>query len=218
MIYDQIVEKLLERFAAGDFTDEVVQAKKEFFETTGRLNEESDQFDSSLQQFFDWYLFTRDLSSYDQPPIQLALSEQSFVEGEAEEVLKNFLQHHHSLFEFLKIKGQDIYIRDLFSKKKYILENSEVQFGFDQDELFEARIIPMNDTFVFAKGFCIHPSEAKKFILKEIKHVRKICKKTGSDIEKRALILRLAKMRYKMEQYHHVRWDYIYTNESRLKF
>ena len=214
MIYDGLIEKVLHRYTMKPFDKEVAEAKREFFENAGILNEESEHFEMRMAQFLDWYTFTRELSEFHVAPVRYALHDSEFVTSDRERIqLQSLCNSHHGIFEYLKSKGSDIYVKDLFLGKKFVLRGSEVNFGFNADELFEARLLPVEDNFVFAKGFCFHPTEARKFILKEIKKVRKL-----EQVDRDALILRLHKMRYKHEQYRHIRIEYIYTNDSKLKF
>lgn len=211
MSFEGLIEQMLGHFTAGDFLPEVTAAKREFFIDAGILNDESVHFEMRMAQFLDWYLFTRELSKQQVPPVRLAQQLAEFTaQGDAVDAL---LKAHHSLFEYVKIRGTDVYLRDLFDGRKYLLKNSHVTVGFNQDEIFETRLIPDGENFIFAKGFCFHPVEAKKFILQEVKKVRKL-----SQREKETLMLRLLKMRYKYEQYSHIRLDYIYTNDSKVKF
>jgi hypothetical protein len=127
--------------------------------------------------------------------------------------------HRHSLFEFVKIKGSDIYIKDLLKNEKLIVQQCPWIYGFESDEIFEARLIPLKSadkeskekTWIFTKGFCFHPKEARKFILSEVKRHRK-----DPDLNPDDMMLRLVRMRYKFERYRHVKVDIIYSNESKV--
>lgn len=213
MIFDGILEKLLQCFTGPDYRDEVIQAKKDFFEDVGLVGDESFYFEVRMSQFLDWYLFTRELSTNHLPPVQFASEKKFLTLSESEsELLESLTLCRHSLFEYIKSRGSDVYIRDLFNGKKIILQNSHVSSGFNADEVFETRIFPHGDTFIFAKGFCFHPAEAKSFIVKEIKKVKHL-----DATQQEALMFRLLKMRYKFEQYKHIRLEYIYTNDSKLR-
>ena len=213
-IFEPVFERLLQRYTAEAFKEEISEAKREFFNQAGILNEEENSFELRMSQFLDWYIFTRELSQHHVAPVRLAIHDQEMTWSEGERQLVDGLNEvRHSLFEFLKSKGKDIYVRDLFDGTKFVLRDSEVNVGFNRDEIFEARLLPFENNYHFAKGFCFHPSEVRKFILKEVKKVKKL---TQEDRE--ALMLRLLKMRYKHEQYGHIRLDYIYTNDSKLKF
>ncbi len=212
--YEILIEKILNHFTGEEFKEELALAKKEFFENAGTLDEHSEHYETRMSQFYDWYFFTRDLKGYGQIPLDACLLARAlrFTESELE-AIKVLKQHRHSIFEFIKIKGQDIYIKDLMANKKLVVKQSPWVFGFDPDELFEVRLIPSGDTYIFTRGFCFHPESAKKYILGEVKRYRK-----DPDLDPDAMMLKLIKMRYKFEQYKHVKPEMIYSNESKLVF
>ena len=210
--YEKLIEKILQHFVGEDFKDELAMAKKEFFDNAGTLDEHSEHFESRMSQFYDWYFFSRELSGYGQTPLEVChLARSLRFSDEENKMIETLKNHRHSLFEFIKIKGQDIYLKDLLVDKKLIVKQSPWIFGFEPEEVFDARLIPHGDTFLFAKGFCFHPEMAKKFILAEIKRHRK-----DPDLDPEKLMLRLVKMRYKYEQYKHVPPEMIYSNDSKL--
>ncbi|MGE3975651.1 MAG: hypothetical protein AB7F59_14085 [Bdellovibrionales bacterium] len=210
---DRLIEKLLNYFTGAAYREEVIQAKKDFFEDAGLVGDESAYYEMRMSQFLDWYLFTRELSKTHLPPVQYAIENNLIGFEESDHALfESFGKCQHSLFEFIKVRGGDVYIRDLFTGKKIELRDSHVTSGFNSDEIFETRVIPYNNTHMFAKGFCFHPAEAKSFILKEIKKVKHL-----DMAQKEALMFRLLKMRYKFEQYKHIRLEYIYTNDVKLR-
>jgi hypothetical protein len=211
--YDVILEKLIQHFTASEFQREVLEGKREFFERAGIVDEESGNFETRMSQFLDWYIFSRELSHVHMPPAVYYVEQNaSKIPEEELPLYKNLTQSIHSLFEFKKLRDSDVTIIDLFLKKKYTLKDSSLTAGFNPEEIFEARIIPFEKTWVFTRGFCFHPLEATKFIHKEIKQVRHL-----DQSHKEALMLKLMKMRYKFEQYRHIRLDFIYSNDGKLR-
>lgn len=210
--FEALIDKILRHFAGPEFKDELDKAKKEFFGSTNLLEEDSGGFDLRMSQFFDWYFFTRELSGYGRTPLEVCHLERALRFDEAEtsqiEQLKN---HRHSLFELVKIKNDDIHLRDLMKNEKIWVRNSPWVYGFAADEIFEARLIPDGKMWVFTKGFCFHPASARPFILDEVKRHRE-----DADLDPQAFMLRLVKMRSKFEQYKHVRPEMIYSNDSKL--
>lgn len=210
--YELLMEKILNHFVSEAFKDELAMAKTEFFGNAGTLDEHSEHYESRMAQFYDWYFFTRELKGFLQTPLEacLLVRELRFSDEELEtlEILK---RHRHSIFEFIKIKNGDVYIKDLLANKKLVVKQSSFVFGFDPDEFFEVRLIPAGDSYVFTRGFCFHPESAKKFILEEVKRHRK-----DPDLDVDQLMLRLIKMRYKFEQYKHVKPELIYSNQGKL--
>ena len=171
MNYDVLVEKLMDVYANSSFSEEVVHAKREFFDRAGILDELSGDFEMKMAQFVDWYLFSRPLKSTQYTPLQRALEEGLRSLDEKDRVgLENLHKSIHSLFEFVKVKGEDVYVRDVFTGIKHIIRKSPIVIGFNRDELFEARLIPYGDSFQFSKAFCFHPPPVTKIILKEVKN------------------------------------------------
>jgi hypothetical protein len=206
------MDKILHHFAGDKFKDEIRMAKMQFFDNAGILDERSANYELRMNQFFDWYFFTRDLAGVGQTPLdsyhvarELRYSSEEIV------LLENLKNHRHGLFEFLKIKGGDVYIKDLLKNEKLVVQKSPWIYGFESDEIFETRLIPVGDTWIFTKGFCFHPKEARKFILSEVKRHRK-----DPDLNPDDMMLRLVRMRYKFERYRHVKVDMIYSNESKV--
>ncbi|MFZ4403551.1 MAG: hypothetical protein ACOYOK_05555 [Pseudobdellovibrionaceae bacterium] len=210
--YEKLIEKILAHFVKDDFKDELQKAKNDFFAFSGGLDETAENFESRMSQFYAWYFFSRELSNYGKTPLEAypSIRELRFSSEETAklETLKNNV---HSIFEFIKVKNEDVYIKDLLANKKIIVKKSPWIFGFNQEELFQVRLIPDGDSYIFARGFCFHPENAKKYILGEVKKYRK-----DQDLDPEVLLLKLIRMRYKFEQYRHVSAEQIYSNDSRL--
>lgn len=209
---EALIDKVLQHFAGPAFREELELAKKEFFGSQNLLEEQNDRFELRMSQFFDWYFFTRELSGYGRTPLEVCQLERELrFTPEEEQLLENLKKHRHSLFEFRKLKGEDIHIKDLLKNEKLVVKKSPWIYGFDEKETFEARLVPDGDGWVFTRGFCFHPEIATKFIMDEVKRHRK-----DPDLDPDALMLRLSKMRSKCEQYKHLRPEMIYSNESKL--
>ena len=214
MKYDELTERLINYFTSKKFERDVVAAKREFFDDAGIVDEENSHFEVRMNQFLDYYLFSRGLHAIQLTPAQYALQISEFkMSVEERPYFENLANVRHSLFEFIKVRGDDIHIRDLFSAEEQVIRNSQMRTGFNRDEIFDARLIPNGKELLFTKGFCFHPPEASKFILGEIKRLRK-----SDEEEKESLMLRLTKMRYKFDQYRHLKLEYVYTNERKVRF
>jgi hypothetical protein len=214
-MFDELIDRLTVFFTGDRFRDDVAKAKKEFFDEAGVMDEENEAFEMRMTQFLEWYLFTRRLNEINLTPAQYALQIEEFeMTSEERPAFENLAVTRHSLFEFLKVRGDDIHIRDLFLDKKLVIHGSIIRIGFNRDEIFDARLISEGENFHFSRAFAFHPSEASKYIMTEVKKLRK----TGDHDEKEAFMLRLLKMRYKYEQYRHLKLDYVYTNEKKVRF
>lgn len=214
MSYESLIERLIAYFTGPKFVKDISAAKREFFDDAGIMDEATPDFEVRMTQFLDWYLFSRGLHQVHLTPSQYALQISDFkMEPSERPAFENLANVRHSLFDFNRVRGSDIYVQDLFSDEEIVIRNSDVRIGFNRDEIFDARLIPNGEERVFAKGFCFHPVEASRFITGEIKKLRK-----ASDEEREILMLRLLKMRYKYDQYRHLKLDFIYTTEKKVRF
>lgn len=217
MNYEPFIDRLMQYFTSGKFLAEVKSAKDDFFEKAGSFDENSMDFELKMAQFTDWYLFTRKMNGTGRVAVEMVLDDPGYgIVEEDRPLYLNLRNSRHSLFEFLKVKGEDVYVRDLFTGFKYIIRQSRVTHGFNKDEFFEARLIPHDGSFVFSNSFCFHPSVVGKFVLKEIKRVNKLPEEDQATAREE-LISRLFKMKHKHEQYRHLDIHNIYSNESKLR-
>ncbi len=215
--YDDLIDDVMLNFSQGDYEKEAIAAKSEFHKSVGIFDDDSIDLGNKINLFIDWYLFNRKLKSHNLTPIQLVGRDGHFpVRDGLGGLVQNLCSSKQSLFEFIKVKDEDVYVRDLYSEYKMVLKKSPFVVGFSKSEVFSARIFPFEDTFVFSKAFCIHPTQALKFILKEVKKIKKI-KGDEQLIQREELIFRLLKMRYKIEQYKHIKIEDIYTDEPKLR-
>jgi hypothetical protein len=210
--FEESYQKLIGHFTEGVYQEELMLAKKEFF-STGTLDENKPNYALRMRQFFDWYFLTRKLISHMQTPLEVALEQRSLrlTPGDVE-ALNILSKNQHSLYEFIKGKNDYFIVRDFFSGKKVEVLSEGQIFNFDDKESFEARLVEINGKNYFLKGFCFHPESAQKYILDEIKAYKK-----NPDLDFEEFLIRLNKMRYKLEQYRHIKPEMIYTNDNKLK-
>jgi hypothetical protein len=217
MNYEPLIERLMQHYTGSRYMPEVQAAKEDFFERAGTFDEASNDFELRMAQFTDWYLFTRPMENSGRVSIEMVLDDPGYgLRDEERPMYLNLRNSRHSLFEFLKLKGEDVHIRDLFTGFKYVIHQSRVTQGFHKDEYFEARLIPHDGGFVFSNAFCFHPPAVSRFILKEVKRVNRLAEEEQAKAREE-LIGRLFKMKSKFEQYRHLDIHQIYSNESKLR-
>ena len=217
MNYESLVEKLMQYYTGPKFAAEVEAAKGDFFERAGTFDEASVDFELKMAQFTDWYLFTRPMRSSGLSAIEMVLDDAGFeMSAEDRPRYLNLRNSRRGLYEFLKLKKDDVYIRDIFTGFKYVIRHSRLTQGFDKDAYFEARLIPHEGGFIFSNAFCFHPTVVSGFVQREVKRVGKLPEEERSN-GRDDLISRLFRMKNKHEQYRHLAIDQIYSNDSKLR-
>lgn len=212
--YSQYMDPVVELFTTGDYYREVYEAKLEYFEKTGVIYEEDEEFEQRMCIFMDWYLFDRDLPGVDLPPIRYYFKQyRSRWTEEEVAVYSDFCSTIHSVFcvKGAPFFGSGLLVYDLFSKKSYRVMSSGINQGFTRGDIFEARLILFRNQYHFSKGFCFHSSEVKSFILNEIKKIR-----YQGKARQTKLILQLSAMKLRFLRYPHIDIHHLYQFESRL--
>lgn len=205
--FADLVQKVLAFFGGPQFKEEIEAGKKEFFKSFSIPEETSNLFELRMSQFYDWYFFSRPLRGYGQSPLwSLYQTRDLRFSPEEMALVEELKQHRHGIFEFIKLKGETLVIKDLLKNEKLTLQSPNFTFEPEADEIFEARIIPHQNYSVFSKGFCFHPAQAKPYILSEVKRHRK-----DPDLNQEELMLKLLKMNLRMDQYKHVPIENIYA-------
>lgn len=212
-IFKECLQKLIRYYTGPGFAEELNAAKKEFFDNTGSLDENKPNYNLRMHQFYEWYFLTRPLKSYMKTPVMVCDQHRDLRLTEEDNKTIQILQtsHKHVLFEYIKSKNNTITVKDLMTGKKIEIEQEKLVFGFDSKEFFQARYVEIEGKKYFLDSFCFHPESSQKFILSEVKVLQK-----NPDLSLEDLLLRLNKMRYKFEQYKHVKPEMIYTNENKL--
>lgn len=212
-IFKDCLQKLIRYYTGSAFSEELIAAKKEFFDNTGSLDENKPNYNLRMHQFYEWYFLTRRLKSYMKTPVMVCDQHRDLRLTDEDNITIQILQNSqkHALFEYIKSKNNTITVKDLMSGKKIEIEQEKLVFGFDSKEFFQARYVEIEKKKYFLDSFCFHPESSQKFILSEVKMLQK-----NPDLSLEDLLLRLNKMRYKFEQYKHVKPEMIYTNENKL--
>lgn len=210
--FENCYQKLIQHFTGALFKDELILAQKEFFDNAGTLDENKSNYDLRISQFYDWYFLTRPLKGYMQTPVMICEQQRELRLSDEDLLTVQILkQHQHSMFEYIKNKNNEMHIKDLYKNEKICVDANQLIFSFDEKEYFEARLIEIQNKKYYLKGFCFHPESAQKFILEQTNNYRK-----NKDLNYKSFLVRLNKMRYKFEQYKHVKPEMIYTNDNKL--
>lgn len=205
---------LMNQYTTGEFYPEVFKAKQEFFEQSGTVHDDDAEFDQRMSLFIDWYLFDRKIPSLGITPITHYIRQNQLHFSEVEKrVYENLAHSVHSIFLFRgnSLFGKKLVVQDLFTRKKYKVEETRLKQAFARGDLFEARIFTDEGKHHFSNGFCFHPVEMKSFIINEIKKIR------YQDPDRHLqLILQLAQMKLKHQRFSHIDVKHIYGFESKF--
>ncbi len=205
-----LLDKILTYFIGGSYKQDVLLAQKDFFNEMMPVNDHVYQFDTKMSQFLDWYLLDYRLQKTGFTPLEEILETKSIqdqlqINDKEVLILQSLCSHCHSLFELTHPTRQEGFsVKDIFNRKKLIAENHTLTFHLRKGECFEARIVSFDQSYQMLGGICVHPLEARSFILDEVKKVR-------GEYEQKELMKKLTKMCFKHHQFPHIPIKHVYT-------
>jgi len=212
--FQAVLDPIIQKFTTGDHYAQVCAAKLEYFERSGAVHEDDPDYDQRMNLFLNWYLFDRDLPGVDLPPIVLYhRTEAPLLDANQQKIVTAFTKTLHSLFRMKgkALFGSGLVVKDLFSKKKYKVQNSNFDEAFSSGDVFEARLVAYDGKNYFLDGFCFHPLETAGYILDEVKKIR------HQDQSRHfKFILQLSGMKLKHQRFSHVDVRHIYSEHSKF--
>lgn len=193
----EILDKVLIEYTKGHHLESLIEAKKEYFELTGTLTEEDDEYEARMNCFNDWYLFQY-LSKRKTKTVLKDFLEKNQTE---DEIAKALLSINHSLFEFVKINflGQVI-IKDIVHDKKIKLPKDGLTIGLVEGDMFTGRLLNYKAKSYLLKGVCIYPESTKSILKKESNKIRKL-KDPTKELQ---FLLQLENLKTKSLRYGHI--------------
>ncbi len=208
--FEEYLSRVTDHYTSKEYEAELIKAKKEFFGFIGSVHEEDPFFENYMTAFIEWYIFARDMTHKDLPPIRLYYREQAqALSSEEKAIFEDFTKFRHSIFISKKVKPSLLVVLDLYTNEKVTIEHNFPAAGFNVGDIFEAILVPFRGQLTFTKTFFFHPQEVKRFIVKELKKIRKLEQKILLKV-----IMRFRRLRLKFDRYSHVDPSQIYTEEE----
>lgn len=196
-VIQENLDRILVEYTKGHHLESLIEAKKEYFELTGTLTEEDDEYESRMNSFNDWYLFQY-LSKRKTKTVIKDYLEKVQVD---DEIAKALLTLNHSLFEFSKINiFKKIVIEDVLHGKKIILPKDGLTIGIVKGDMFTGRLLNYKNQYYLLKGVCIYPESVKNILRKESKKIRKL-KDPNQEL---SFLLKLESLKTKSLRYGHI--------------
>ena len=191
------LDRILVEYTRGHHLESLIEAKKEYFELTGTLTEEDDEYESRMNAFNDWYLFQY-LSKRKTKTVVKDFLEKNQIE---DTVAKSLLSVNHSLFEFKKINFfKRIVLEDVLHGKTITLPKDGLTIGIVKGDMFTGRLLNFDNNYYLLKGVCIYPESVKSILRKESKKIRKL----KDPNQEHSFLLKLEQLKTKSLRYGHI--------------
>ncbi|MBT3982442.1 MAG: hypothetical protein HOE90_13875 [Bacteriovoracaceae bacterium] len=198
------INKIIGEYSSTDYTMSLIKAKDQYFEITGSINDDDDDFESRMNLFNEWYIFNYCPEEETSPFIERYLQKNPIDEI----VATGLKMVNYSLFEYVKnsFRGK-IVLQDILHGKKVVLENKIGDVGLMPKDIFIGRVLNIKNQNFLLNGLCTLPGEVKSTLSKESKKVRK-----KADLsEEISFLLILESLKTKWKRYGHVETNKIFV-------
>lgn len=208
---DSIFVSLTERV----LSDHLERAKSEFVKLTGPFDEEDEFFEAKLANFRDWFLFFFEIQ--DRPV--LSFLDDLIMKEVGDSVVSSFKSSVQSVFVLRKVRGDTLYIRDLFTRTRYQIKESPFALSLEKGGYFQSSLFQFEDAMYLGQSLLAHPYEARRFIDKGVKKINKQIKKGEGDERtlKLDFMSELIAMKYQLVKYKQLKVVQIYSENSPIK-
>lgn len=202
-VIERHIEKILVEYTQGEHYELLKKAKELFTELTGKLDEESDEYELRMNSFNDWFIF-----NFRRENDRRIIDDYIFEHKIDDELAKAFHNVNHSLFTYAKMNlKKQIVLKDLLHDKKFALGKDVKHFGMVQDDLFVGRIVQYQGESYLLKGMCPLPGNVLGNLKKQSKKIRKL----NSWEEEEKFLLELERLKTKSLNYGHIDANKIFT-------
>lgn len=218
MMLKELHEKLLTWATADARKDQLLAARRDYFDRHGEPHEEDKSFETRMNGMLDYYLYEFHPPGSTETIIETFMREQAPSLTTEELALYRILAKNvHGLFEVRKVKPPEIRLRDLFTGGDYEVTERRHMVGLEKGDILEARLLPWDGKLFFSGAFLYHPQEVRKTILNEVKRLKKEAQKTDAEIDVPAFVALLSRMAFKLERYRNVSVEALYDFRQPLK-
>ncbi|MFH1018715.1 MAG: hypothetical protein V1798_11130 [Pseudomonadota bacterium] len=209
-MYRAALDKVTGHFAGDRYAAELARAREEFFRRTGKVFEDEPMFENRITACLEWYLFDRILKDVGVPPVRLFyIAHRSALDPAERRILESLQRTRHSLYEYLGRAGSCFRVRDLWDGRVHEVTERRTYAGVSKGDILDARLIFLPEGAMFSDAMWLHPAEARRFVLEEVRKTR-IAHESGFE----ALLFDLAYMKLKQDRYRHLGTPEIYNWSS----
>ena len=169
-MFRETLEQLFEFAAKAIPSDQILEAKKAYQKETGEIYEDDNSYNTRMALFLEWYLFDDYIVGKSQTPLETLIEENTDAwSSDKLEIYKSITKSIQGLFLVKKIKDEKVKVVNLFTEETYLAHEKDSRLIFRKNDIFQGRLIFIQDQFHFTGNFCFHPEKTHKYVRQEIK-------------------------------------------------
>lgn len=200
---DEHIDKVLKVYTEGDYYDLLKDAMEKYISLTGKMDEDSSEYESRMNTFNDWFIF-----NYRRADGRRVIDDYIQDNNIDNELAKSFHNTNYSLFHFVKINfRKQIVLKDILHNEKFILRSEDCKLALLEDDIFVGRLVSHEGKNYLLKGVCTLPRETFSVLKKQSRKVRKL----NSHAQEERFLLTLEKLKIKSINYGHINSEQIFV-------
>ena len=161
-----LIDRLSERFSAGEHKLQAMRAREEYFERAGKVfDDDAELFDGRMASFLEWYVLERPFAGGPPPVVQVLADPPAGWSPGERRGLAHLATSHHGLFELYSVADRVLDVEDLIGGARFQVTERRKTIGFSPGDLFEARVVWDGQAPVFGRTFLFHPPDAREVVL-----------------------------------------------------
>ncbi len=201
-ILQEEVEKILSWYSTNQY-DEMKKARDIYFTKTGRVDEDSDEYEARMNSFNDWFVF-----HYKKENGVSVLDNYITKNKVAEDIEKSLREANYSLFLFQKINfRKQVVVKDILHNNKFILSSKNGFLALVEDDLFIGHSAVYNEEHFLLNGLCTLPRDVLSKLKKESKRIRKL----NNINEEEDFLLNIERLKQRSVHYGHINSEQIFN-------
>ena len=193
----EVLNSAIEKFSSHEYYESILAAKQEYFELTGKITEDDEDYESRMNGFNYWYLTQRTKSDN----CSLLNNYVASVDEIDDSQKSALLNINHSLFEYkgLSFTKKNAF-KDILHDKKFTIPKDMFCHQLIKDDIFIARTIEFDGSVYLLNDISVLPQEVRSILVKESKKVRKLQDKSR-DLQ---FLMEVEKLKTKWRRYGHI--------------
>ena len=197
------IDLILQVYTKDKHYEDLKNAKEAYIKKTGKIDEETDEYESRMNSFNDWYIF-----NYKRENGTTIIEDYIKNHDVAEDLGQAFLNTNYSLYHFSKINfRKQVVIKDILHSEKFVLGKDNDHLALVEDDLFVGRSVCLNEEHYLLNGLCTLPREVLSSLKKESKKIRKL----NNPEEEEVFLLNLERLKTRSIQYGHIESSKIFS-------
>ena len=199
----KLIDSAIAYYTKKEFQSKFDKAQKQYFDLSGEITKEHEDFDERMKSFYEWFLFDFDKTiGRDSLILEYAKKNRA-----TDEIILSLTDVHFSVYEY---SGQSFFgkkkFKDFFERKIFALTAGHRDMAIIENDVFTARSFLVNGNITFLTTLVSIASDARKIIKKEAVKVRKM----GSPSDENNFVLQVESLNRKLQVYRHVSVDKIF--------